>query len=206
MALPPPGSSTGDASAPPSPVGPSPWGRGPHESVRDWGTAVRTAARIVLAAMAAGAAMGLVWAWVTPSVWLVVRDEGVFPEPSAANRWFSADGWFLALGLGFGVVLGLVAWWRGRDHPVAALVGVFLGGLGGAAVAWWVGGLVGPAATDAWLSTAAVGTRFEETLGLRATAVLLAPAIAGVAVFVFVSSAAAPRVAPIDGPAWDFGR
>jgi hypothetical protein len=152
-----------------------------------------TGVRVLLAALAAGVVLGLVWAWLTPPVWLVVRDQGVFPEASAADRWFGADGLFLILGSLLGIGIGALSWWRARQHPVGALLGVLAGGLGAAVVAWWIGGLVGPNGADALLATAPVGARFEEMLGIRATAVLLAPAIAGVGTFVAASAAAAPR-------------
>lgn len=139
--------------------------------------------------------MGVLWALITPTVWVVVRDDGVFPEPSAQGRWFSADGWFLVLGMALGVLLAVVAVWSGRRHPVGALIGLTIGGLVGAATAWWLGGLLGPDDPAAMLASATAGTRVEQSLGLRAMAVLLAPAIAGVATFVAVAAAVPAQVA-----------
>ena len=155
--------------------------------------ALRTAATLLLAGLVGGLVVGLLWTWITPSVVLVVRADGAYPDPSAQDRWFSADGWFLVLGAVLGTLLAVLAWWRGRSHPVGALLGVFLGGLLAAVTAWWVGGLVGPADPSILLDGAAIGTRFEQSLGLRAMAVLLAPAVAGVATFVACAAAAPPQ-------------
>ncbi len=150
-------------------------------------------AGLVLAAVIGGAAMGVAWMLLTPSIWYEVRPRGAFPEPSAQERWFSADGWFLVLGIVLGIALGVVAWWRGRGQPLAAMLGVIIGGLLAAVVAWWLGGLLGPTDPADMVDNADVGSRLQGALGLRAMAVLLAPSIAGLLTFMAITAAAPPR-------------
>jgi hypothetical protein len=159
----------------------------------DRADALRTALLVVLGGMLGGVVMGVVWAALAPEIWLDIREDGAYPEAAAQDRWFGADGWFLVLGVVLGVGLAGVAWWRGRRHPLGALLGVTVGGLLGALMAWWLGGFLGPADPADLLPSAAVGTRVQLGLGLRAMAVLLAPAVAGVAAFVALAAAAPPR-------------
>ncbi|HVQ18567.1 MAG TPA: hypothetical protein VMT27_05970 [Actinomycetes bacterium] len=158
-----------------------------------FGSSARVCAVTVLGGLAGGLVMGLLWWQVTPSVWLQVRSDGGYPEPSASGRWFAADGWFLILGVVLGAVLGLGAWLRGRNHPVGAVFGITIGGLLGAVLAWWVGSALGPPDAQSLLASAANGTRIELALGLRAMGVLLVPAITGLLAFVLLAAAASPR-------------
>ncbi|HVQ87545.1 MAG TPA: hypothetical protein VMT88_05110 [Actinomycetes bacterium] len=157
------------------------------------GRAVLPGAELVGIGIAGGAVMGLVWLWVTPAIWYEVRSNGAFPEPSASGRWFSADGWFLVLGIGLGLALGIAAWFLARRHPVGALLGLTIGGLLGAVTAWLIGGAFGPPNPLDVVSSLAVGDRLQDALGLRAWAVILAPALAGVLTFTVLAAAVSPR-------------
>jgi hypothetical protein len=155
--------------------------------------ASRTMSGLVLAAILGGAAMGVAWLLLTPPILYKVRASGAFPEASAQERWFSADGWFLVLGLMLGIALGVSAWWRGRGQPLGALFGLTIGGLLAAFIAWWLGGVLGPTDPADLVDTAVVGSRLEDALGLRAMAVLLAPPIAGLLTFMVIAAAARPH-------------
>ena len=155
--------------------------------------ASRTLSGLVLAAIIGGAAMGVAWLLLTPPISYKVRRGGAFPEASAQERWFSADGWFLVLGLVLGIALGVVAWWRGRGQPLGALLGLTIGGLLAAVTAWWLGGVLGPSDPADLVATADVGARLEDALGLRAMAVLLAPPVAGLLTFMVIAAAASPQ-------------
>ena len=72
-------------------------------------------------------------------------------------------------------------------------MGLTIGGLLAAVIAWWLGGVLGPSDPADLVDTAAVGSRLEDTLGLRAMAVLLAPPIAGLLTFMVIAAAASPR-------------
>ena len=165
----------------------------PRPYLSSWAGPVRTGSIIVLGGLLAGLVMGILWWWISPPLWLIVRKDGAYPEASAQDRWFSADGWFLVLGIALGFVLAVAAWWRGRRHPVGALLGITIGGLLAAATAWWLGGLLGPGDPATLIDTAQDGSRLEQALGLRAMAVLLAPAITGLATFVALAAAARPE-------------
>ncbi|MEO8329720.1 MAG: hypothetical protein ABI586_06950 [Candidatus Nanopelagicales bacterium] len=156
-------------------------------------SAAVTLAVLVSSGIASGAVFGLVWLLASPPIWYDVRRAGVFPEPSVEERWFSADAWFLMLGVACGLVLAVIAWVVGRNHPIAALVGLTLGGLIAAATAWLLGGLLGPADPADVIATLDVGSRVEAALGLRAWAVMLAPAMAGVLGFTVAAAALSPK-------------
>ena len=74
---------------------------------------------------ACGPVLGTSWWLLAPPITFVVRDDGVYAAPGAPIDWFGMDGWFLVLGLGFGVLLGLAGFWfrggpgihRTHRHP-----------------------------------------------------------------------------------------
>jgi hypothetical protein len=117
-----------------------------------------------------GAGVGWLWAVLAPRVtWVKVEGGYIFadeePEQAAA-----ADGWFLLLGAGLGVLLAIAVWVALRRYRgVVMLVGLTLGSLLGATVAWWVGHRIGLTQFNRASASAAVGTRIEAPLGLRIT-------------------------------------
>lgn len=165
---------------------------------------LRAAAGAGLLAVAVGPLLATAWWLLAPRVQISTED-GTFSTPAQATAdWFGADGWFLALGAGFGLLVGLAAFLRWRRHPVSALLGMTLGLLAAAVVAWWLGGLLGP---DDVADQLAAPTQIDvvvQPLGLRARGVLLVPAIVGVATFAAMA-AAAPTAVPDPPPAGSGG-
>lgn len=156
-----------------------------------WGAA----AGAWLLAVAFGPVLGTLWWLAAPTPQFVVGDGGAVStatEPPA--DWFGADGWFLAVGAVTGVVVGLLTARRWRDHPVSALLGMTVGMLVAAALAWWLGGVLGADPLADQLRAAGVGDRLTEPLGLRATGVLVAPAFLAVAAFATVVAMRSPAV------------
>ncbi len=140
-----------------------------------------------------GIVMGVVWSLITPDLTFVVaKGGGVFATGATNDDWFSADGWFAILGVVVGVLMAAVAWWRVRAHPVAALMGILIGGVAAALAAWWVGGFMGPDDPGS-LTHAEVGSTVVAQLGLRATGVLVIPALVGVFLFVMLATFTVPR-------------
>lgn len=143
-------------------------------------TPVRGVLEVLAVGIVLGVAMGVAWLALAPDLrFTAVKGGGVIPTGSTSDDWFSADGWFAVLGVVVGALLAGVAWWRQRHHPLTALVGVVLGGLAAAFVAWWLGGLLGPPDPGP-LTDYDPGEQVIAALGLRATGVLLFPSIVGV--------------------------
>jgi hypothetical protein len=147
----------------------------------------RTVRRSVLTGLvvaAAGVPLGLLWAWLAPSVPVMATDgAGVVVNDPSPEQYIAADGWFALLGLGFGVLAAAAAWLlRRRDRGPGLLLGVTVGALAAAPVAWQVGRRLGLSAYQRWQESAAPGATFARPPDLHAHAALLVPAFAAVVV------------------------
>lgn len=143
----------------------------------------------VLAA-ALGAVMGLIWWWVAPTEQWVVGESGLAPAEAGYTGWFDADGWFLVLGAVAGVILAGVSWYRGRRRPVTLVVAVIVGAGLVSLVAWSLGGALGAPDPNVVAETAEAGTTVPGALGIRATAVVLAPVLTALTVLVLMLASA----------------
>lgn len=90
-----------------------------------------------------GAPVGLLWAALAPRVDVVVAGENVQLAEPGTSAFIAGDGFFLLAVLLAGAVGGVLAWWLGRDHGPAVVVGLTVGGLAAAYVAMRVGSAVG---------------------------------------------------------------
>ncbi len=141
-------------------------------------------------ALVLGAVMGLVWWWAAPTEQWTVVEGGLVPADLGFTAWFSADGWFLALGAVAGVVLAGASWRRGRTRPVVLTLGIIIGAGLVSLVAWALGGALGAPDPQTVAETASVGTVVEGSLGIRAMGVLFAPALAALTVQALLLSSA----------------
>jgi hypothetical protein len=169
-----------------------------------WRAPVKGVLLLSGAGIALGAAMGIAWEKIVPELtFTAVKGGGIIPTGSTNDDWFSADGWFAVLGAIVGVLLFALAWWRVRRHPLAAVFGVLIGGLLAALVAWWLGGILGPPGPRP-LKDYSPGAEVVAQLGLRATGVLLIPAIVGVLLVVLLATFTTPKdMVDIDDDASD---
>ncbi|HMA47834.1 MAG TPA: hypothetical protein VKP11_11685 [Frankiaceae bacterium] len=87
---------------------------------------------------AAGAPLGLLWAAVSPRLDVAAALAG---SETAFTAQVAADIRFGLLSAVFGLVAGLVAWWRGRRGGWPVPLALATGGLSGALLAGWVGHL-----------------------------------------------------------------
>jgi hypothetical protein len=119
-------------------------------------------------------ALGLLWLWLAPRVPLVKVDGGVFLKDPEGEEAIGADGTFVLLALGFGVVTGLLAFLRSRGGGVGLAVGLAVGALLGSVLAWQLGVQLGPS-SDLAASAKAAGTNktFDGPLKLQAKGALL---------------------------------
>ncbi len=90
-----------------------------------------------------GAPVGLLWSALAPHVDVVVSGEDVQLAEPGSKAFIAGDGYFLFAVLLAGVVGGLLAWWLGRAHGPAVVVGLTLGGLAAGWIAMRVGSTVG---------------------------------------------------------------
>ncbi len=92
------------------------------------GSSLRVRALLVGSCAIAGAVLAFPAAW----VWVELSDppravlsaKGVFLGEVELDRLVGLSWWFLAIGLGFGIVAGLVIGWRGQRHGLAVVLAV----------------------------------------------------------------------------------
>jgi hypothetical protein len=117
-----------------------------------------------------GAGVGWLWSEVAPRVAVIKADQGFYYADSEPEQAVAADGWFLILGAIVGIIVAALAWYLLRRYRgPAILVGLTIGSLAAAVLAWWVGTKIGTAQFDQVRNTVAVGTRVNAPLGLRIT-------------------------------------
>lgn len=127
-----------------------------------------------LVVTALGVGLGLMWLWLAPRVPLVTVDGAVFLKDPEGEEAIGADGTFVLLAIGFGVVTGALAFLRSRGGGVGIVVGLTAGALLGSLLAWGLGVWLGPD-TDlvAAAKAAGEGKTFDGPLKLQAKSALL---------------------------------
>ncbi|HET9517453.1 MAG TPA: hypothetical protein VFO77_07010 [Actinoplanes sp.] len=156
----------------------------PSPQRRPWRRSAAVVLLTVPAVAALGAPLGLLWWWLAPRVPVVQTAQGdVVINDAAPEQFVAADGWFSIAGFGFGVVVAVAAWLVvRRDRGPALLLGVVLGSLAAAALAWQVGRRIGLSAYQQWLDSAVPGATFDRPVDLHSYGALLLPAFAAVIV------------------------
>lgn len=148
---------------------------------------VLVVAETSLIGIALGALTGVVWWLIAPTEeWTIVEGGELVPADVDFDAWFGADAWFLVLGAIAGAFLALLSWQRGRAQPVALVVGVVIGAGLLAAMAWTLGGVLGPPDPESVAATADPGTTVSGALGVRALGVLFTPALAALTLMVLL--------------------
>ncbi|MDT0265005.1 ABC transporter permease [Streptomyces sp. DSM 44915] len=147
----------------------------PRAGGPDWGREIRTGLLVAVpVALLTGVALGLLWLWRAPRIPLELRGQDVLLVNSEGQQAIAADGVFLLLGLGVGAVAGVLTFLLRRDGGVGAVLGLALGAVLGAWLAWQLGMLLGP--SDDLLARIAEleqGAIFDAPLRLGAKSVLL---------------------------------
>ena len=87
----------------------------------------------------AGAPVGLAWAALAPRPEVVLTGAAYVRADPSSKAYIAGDGFFLGAVLLAGVVTGLLAYWLGRAHGPAVVVGLAVGGLAAAFTAMRVG-------------------------------------------------------------------
>jgi hypothetical protein len=137
----------------------------------------------------AGLPVGLLWWLAAPLPRIAKRADGLYRVGGEGNESaIAADGWFAVLAVLAGVLAALVVYLLTRPGRVLPLVGLAVGGLLGAVVAWRFGALLGPGPIDATARGLKAGTRFDAPLDVTALGVLLAWPLAAVITYFAVSA------------------
>lgn len=123
-----------------------------------------------LVVAAFGGLLGVLWEAVAPRLAVIKAEGGFLYAETEPEQPVAADGWFAIIGAVAGVVFALLAWRLLRKYRgVGMLVGLTLGSLAGAVLAWYVGYKIGHAEFLAANSMAAVGDRLDAPLELAMT-------------------------------------
>ncbi len=148
---------------------------------------VRAAVATAVGVALLGAPMGLLWSTVAPRARVVVLAGGPDLLDPNTKAFIAADGTFLLLTAGAGLLCAVGALLLGgRRHGVATALGLAVGGLAASYLAWRVGHRIGLADFRRAVR-GPVGTSTVLNLSLRAKGVLVAWALTGVLSVVLVA-------------------
>jgi hypothetical protein len=137
-----------------------------------------------------GVPLGLLWHWLAPSVPVLDAGQtGIVVNDPSPEEYIAADGWYTMLGLGFGLLVAIVAWLVMRkDRGPFLLLGVVLGTLGaGYLIAPWIGGLIGRGNYRHWQETAAQGATYLAPPQVHSVGPRLVPAFAAAIVLTLLA-------------------
>ncbi|MFC0528852.1 DUF2567 domain-containing protein [Phytohabitans kaempferiae] len=116
-----------------------------------------------------GGPLGWLWSALAPDVPLIKTEGGARLTDPQPEEFVAADGWFTLLGLGFGIVAAIMVWLLlRRQRGPLVLLGLTVGTVGAAVVAWWLGSVVGHDEFDRLAASAPVGTPLSQPAELRA--------------------------------------
>jgi DivIVA domain-containing protein len=153
---------------------------------------LRTGLRVALLVLVAGLPLGLIWWQLAPEPLLVRRSGGIF-FASESESAVAADGWFAVCAATAGLVAAVAVFALTRRARVGALLGLAVGGIVGALVAWRLGMLLGPGPARETARGLAVGSRFNGPLRISARGVLLIwPLVSVVAYFALTAGLEPP--------------
>jgi hypothetical protein len=146
---------------------------------RPWRRSLAAGAAAGVAIIVLGVPLGLLWAWLAPTVPVVNGgDAGVLVTDPSPEQYIAADGWFALLGLGFGLIVTVGVWLvLRRDRGPYLLFGVVGGTFAaGRWVAPAVGEWLGRDAYQNWRETAAQGATYLAPPELQSLGPKLVPA------------------------------
>ncbi|MFE4369976.1 ABC transporter permease [Streptomyces sp. NPDC056835] len=157
-------------------------------------TELRQAVVVMVVVAVSGLALGLLWLWLSPRIPLISDETAVFLKDTEGEEAIAGDGTFLLLALAFGVVSAALVFVFRRRGGIPLVVGLALGGLLGAVLAWRIGVWFGPT-SDVVAHARAVGkgVTFDAPLELNAKGALLAWPIAAMVVHLALTALFGPR-------------
>ncbi|MEU1616170.1 ABC transporter permease [Streptomyces sp. NPDC005722] len=142
----------------------------------------------------AGVVLGLLWLWLAPRIPLVSDGKAVYLKDTEGEQAIGADGTFVLLGLGIGVLTGALVFWRSRRGGVGVVLGMAVGAVLGSVLAWRLGTWLGPT-SDLIAHARAVGAKkvFDGPLELQAKGAFLAWPIGAVLTHLVLTTGFGPR-------------
>jgi hypothetical protein len=176
-----------------------PWDAAERASVS--GTAQRPSVQTLLVASAVtllafvigGVVSALLWLWFADLPYLVVDDGNAYQGAQQLERKFGIDAAFawaaLLVAVPLGALVGLR--WHRVGWPLAFTL--VLAAMVGSAIAWQLGGVLGPADPSTLVAGASNGDRLYEPLHLHAFGLLLAPPVGALVGFIAAVAAVGER-------------
>ncbi|GHB36732.1 hypothetical protein GCM10010347_02490 [Streptomyces cirratus] len=163
-----------EAVTPPPSPSPIPFDEGAPPPRKTTPGDVRDGAAVALVVGVAGVLLGVLWAWLAPRVQYVSNGQAVFLRNSESEARIGADGTFLLLAAGFGLLSAVAVFlWR-RRGGVPLVIGLGVGSLFAALVGWRLGLWLGPSSNlPAAAAKAGKGVPFDAPLQLLAHGALL---------------------------------
>lgn len=140
---------------------------------------VRSALVTALSLAVLGVPVAAIWYAVAPRVLYRVSGGASVPADFGTQGFIADDGWFFLITAVAGVLTGVAAWAIGRRHAVGVAIGLGVGGIAAAIVAWKLGTSFGSGAYHAALDVKGSGaTTVRGPLTLSAKGCLVAWPIA----------------------------
>ncbi|MEU4224489.1 hypothetical protein AB0F17_09355 [Nonomuraea sp. NPDC026600] len=161
---------------------------------------VRAFAVTVLTLAALAVLAGLLWSHLSPRAPYQITPEGPMLADPSTQALISADGWYAVITGGLGLACGALAWFLGRRHQLAVLLGLGAGGVLAAFLTLWVGSTftLGVVVVEA---AAAPGVKIVPgSLTLTATGVIVAWPLVAVAFFGLLEGMHGYRESPLRKP------
>ncbi|UNO42608.1 DUF2567 domain-containing protein [Streptomyces sp. MST-110588] len=141
----------------------------------DLGHDLREAAVIAFLVAASGVLLGVLWAWLAPHIPLFRQGKDIYLKNTEGEEAIGADGTFVLLALGLGVLSATVVFLVRRRGGIPLVVALAAGGLLASVVAWRTGLWLGPSEdVGARALKAGEGVPFDGPLRLQAKGALLA--------------------------------
>jgi hypothetical protein len=176
---------------PPPPAGPA----------GDTAAEVRAGVLTAVVVAALGVPVAAIWYAVAPRVaYRAGRGGGTIVDFGTQN-FIAADGWFFVITAVAGVLTGVAAWAIGRRRAVGLAVGLAVGGIAAALIAWRLGTWFGSSGFHTALRTRPAGTIVHAPLALGAKGCLVAWPIAALVGLVVGVASEAPGGRRADDPA-----
>jgi hypothetical protein len=154
---------------------------------------LRTGLVVVAACLFAAVPVGILWYVLAPLPRLVTRSDGVFLTGGETEVAVAADGWFAVCSATAGLVVVLVVFARMRRARLGPLLGLAVGGIAGAILAWRLGVLLGPANIREAVKGLSPGAHFDGPLKLSARGVLFAWPLASTVAYFALTAGLEPK-------------